>query len=719
MSGVKLDSGPDTSSQRQHDDNETTTSDALTTTTTSQNPMSNLLSLGALDMIIPGYSSFAHFFSAQTGIDVTSLVKLATLIYAANRLYDWFINGPIAAWISEQIYTSMRINYSEEIYDSLIAWYYDIIAKGKTRLQRICSDLDSDDEDEEEEDDLDRATKVNYDDLTIFGLPSAQTRTFDYSAWKADLPPTFQPDYGMYSFWYKRRYYTMTRGRSVAAESDHYRSSREFLTLSCVSRSIQPIKDLLQDVIRYTINKRAAKTRVFICSGEEHDFYWSGASSKYARPLSTVILDDEQKNMIVNDVNSFLHPLSQKWYRARAIPYRRGYLFHGPPGTGKTSLSLALAGIFRFDLYTVSLNDTSMTEAGLAQLFRYLPKRCIVLLEDIDDAGLKRDSRDIARNSSKDDAPPAGISMSGLLNVIDGVGSQEGRILIMTTNHPENLDEAMLRSGRVDVKIRFTYARHDQIKALYMRMYEIDVNAGHLMPGPFDDEDTKPPATTANPSESPDLSKTWRTPRTAGQESIARSEAINVRLRQLAESFADRIPDEQIAPSDIQGYLLRYKTQPREAVEHVEDFVRTNLEEREAQRVRKETEAAEKAAAEVKRLEDAKRADEAAQAALVRTASGIVPGTPTTPMIASPLLPSTPVASREVRVQDTPLSIPVGTTLLKIEVKASDASLQAQNGEEKTSVSSEVKADQALVKKEDSTTADATRGHDSPQEAPA
>jgi chaperone BCS1 len=137
-------------------------------------------------------------------------------------------------------------------------------------------------------------------------------------------------------------------------------------------------------------------------------------------------------------------------YANRGIPYRRGYLLHGPPGTGKTSLTFALAGVFGLDIYVVSLLDSSITEEELGYLFRNLPAKCIVLLEDIDTAGLDRkpDTEDEkaaapeakdkkgnneanvvealtkaitkANQQSEPETKKGRISLSALLNIIDG-----------------------------------------------------------------------------------------------------------------------------------------------------------------------------------------------------------------------------------------------------------------------------------------------------------
>ena len=95
-------------------------------------------------------------------------------------------------------------------------------------------------------------------------------------------------------------------------------------------------------------------------------------------------------------MNEFLLPNTWKWYLDHGIPYRRGYLFSGPPGSGKTSLTPGLVGCFGLDIYSVSLADPDTDESDLVQLFSTISKRCIVLFENIDAAGLtKRASEDI------------------------------------------------------------------------------------------------------------------------------------------------------------------------------------------------------------------------------------------------------------------------------------------------------------------------------------
>jgi len=95
----------------------------------------------------------------------------------------------------------------------------------------------------------------------------------------------------------------------------------------------------------------------------------------------------------MEDINEYLHPSSPRWYATRGILYYCGYLFYGPPRTGKTSLSFTLARIFRLDIFYISLLKPTLIESDLNWLFNNLPYRCIVLLEDINTVGLLRDKK--------------------------------------------------------------------------------------------------------------------------------------------------------------------------------------------------------------------------------------------------------------------------------------------------------------------------------------
>ena len=163
-----------------------------------------------------------------------------------------------------------------------------------------------------------------------------------------------------------------------------------------------------------------------------------------------VIMDEKEKRALLGDINSFLDPGARAWYSNRGIPYRRGYLLHGPPGTGKSSLSLSIAGCFHLDIYILSLS--SIREDGLNRLFAELPQHCVILLEDVDAVSETR-----SRDSEGEDCKDIGkVPLSALLNVLDGVASYEGRVLIITINHVEKLNADLVRPGRTDRKVGFS-----------------------------------------------------------------------------------------------------------------------------------------------------------------------------------------------------------------------------------------------------------------------
>lgn len=109
-------------------------------------------------------------------------------------------------------------------------------------------------------------------------------------------------------------------------------------------------------------------------------------------------------------------------------------------------------------------------------MFQEIPSRCIVLLEDIDAVW----SGGREQRHTNDGVPDLNfgastVTLSGLLNVLDGVGSQEGRVVIMTTNKPEKLDSALIRPGRVDFKLHLGNITRKSAEQMFMRMFAPDL----------------------------------------------------------------------------------------------------------------------------------------------------------------------------------------------------------------------------------------------------
>lgn len=415
---------------------------------------------------------------------------------------------------------------------------------------------------------------------------------------KVKYAPT--PAYSHY-FYFKPTGHTITVMRIESSNQSMawWRRPSEVLTLSVYGRSPAPLKQLLQYVVQRENQKDVGRTTVYKASFAD-GANWARCFSRAARPIETVVLDEDQRNAICEDISEYLLPATSKWYANRGLPYRRGYLLYGPPGTGKTSLTVALAGKYGLRVYSLSLAVTWMSDDVLASLFASLPKTCIVLLEDVDACGVTRESSTSSASSNsppgsapKPEAPSGGessssskpsVTFSGLLNAIDGVASKEGRILIMTTNHRNRLDEALIRPGRVDLQIKFDYTNRAIVHGLFTTLYNVDESDREILRFPADFPDDKELAT-------------------------------------LATEFAAKIPEGLFSPAEVQGLLLKHKKEPRKAVANAEAWVETaktekrlrEQKEREAEKARKEQ--AEKEAKEARAAQEKEKKEKDEQEA--------------------------------------------------------------------------------------------------------
>jgi hypothetical protein len=232
---------------------------------------------------------------------------------------------------------------------------------------------------------------------------------------------------------------------------------------------------LIEYVKSLTSNKW--KQLIYTNSGTE----WKSTPSNNTRKIDTIILKNGLKDEIKSDLDLFLN--SEEWYTDRDIPYTRGYLFYGYPGTGKTSIIKGISTYSKRHIHYLILSNVR-SDAELIELLKKINySETILVIEDIDatldivksrDLDDKKDKEN-DKNKEKDDdnknikpqIPQTQLTLSGLLNAIDGVFSTHGRILAMTTNHPEVLDEALIRPGRIDCKFLFDNCDSSQIKDLF------------------------------------------------------------------------------------------------------------------------------------------------------------------------------------------------------------------------------------------------------------
>ncbi|KAG8935715.1 hypothetical protein FRC03_003017 [Tulasnella sp. 419] len=288
---------------------------------------------------------------------------------------------------------------------------------------------------------------------------SVETNYKEYVNGSADVLFSLVPGVGTHFFKYRGAWMQVKRDRQTKMMDMTGGRPFETLKLTTLSRDRHLFPALLEEARQVVQSADQGRLVVHAAWGTEWVRF---GHPRRKRPFESVILADGVSEKIRDDLVSFLS--RSAWYAERGLPYRRGYLLHGPPGSGKSSFIRALAGSLNYDICILNLSQRGMMDDKLNHLLLNAPERSFVLLEDIDAAFNKR-----VQTSA--DGYQSGVTFSGLLNALDGVASAEERIVFMTTNHLENLDPALIRPGRVDVCELIDDATPSQAKKLFIRFY--------------------------------------------------------------------------------------------------------------------------------------------------------------------------------------------------------------------------------------------------------
>jgi len=247
----------------------------------------------------------------------------------------------------------------------------------------------------------------------------------------------------------------------------------ESLTFKTIGRNQLIIKEFVAEVVACQHRKRRTSSYLYL-----YDDGWDNVAAYSPRLIESVLLKPGEKEHLMQDIARFRS--SRERYRRLGVPYHRGYLFYGPPGTGKTSLVSALAAKVGMSIYVVNLAE--MNDRALKKSMNWVPENSMILFEDIDcmktatrrlemDSGQVQRDGDIKTSVSATSAGQGGVSLSGLLNVLDGFSAPENVIYVMTTNDADAIDPALLRPGRIDYKLFLGPACESQKVALYRRFF--------------------------------------------------------------------------------------------------------------------------------------------------------------------------------------------------------------------------------------------------------
>lgn len=274
----------------------------------------------------------------------------------------------------------------------------------------------------------------------------------------------FIPSIGTHFFRYMGNWIKVQRTREQQTLDLHMGIPWETVQLTAFGKDRSIYFNILEEARQMALKEHEGKTIMYVAMGSEWRQF---GHARKRRPLNSVILDTGISERIVNDCQEFIN--NPSWYSERGIPYRRGYLLHGPPGCGKSSYITALAGELERGICVLNLSERGLTDDRLNHLLAVAPQQTIILLEDIDAAFTSREE------SKEVKAAYDGlnrVTFSGLLNCLDGVASTEARILFMTTNYLSRLDPALVRPGRVDVKEYIGWCSANQVEQMFLRFYK-------------------------------------------------------------------------------------------------------------------------------------------------------------------------------------------------------------------------------------------------------
>ena len=277
------------------------------------------------------------------------------------------------------------------------------------------------------------------------------------------------PAPGHHWFWRDGRPFRVTFYRSE--ETDVMRPRRrEWLYFRTVGRKQSVLWHFVNEVV--DCHRKNTRVRSYLYAYNDG---WSCVEGYVPRLLDSVVLTPGEKERLLDDIARFKN--FRQRYRMLGVPYHRGYLFYGPPGTGKTSLVSALAEKFGLSVYAINL--AQFNDCSLVSAMNEVEPNSVILFEDIDcmKSGDARPSAAAAhrepqsKSSGEKEENRFGVTLSGLLNALDGFSAPDNVLFVMTSNQVEALDPALLRPGRIDYRLYLGPATEQQKVELYRRFF--------------------------------------------------------------------------------------------------------------------------------------------------------------------------------------------------------------------------------------------------------
>ncbi|KAI5347251.1 PREDICTED: AAA-ATPase [Prunus dulcis] len=197
------------------------------------------------------------------------------------------------------------------------------------------------------------------------------------------------------------------------------------------------------------VEQRNKEIKLYMNLSTENE-RWRSVPFTHPATFDTVVMDAELKNKVRSDLENFLK--SKQYYHRLGRVWKRSFLLYGPSGTGKTSFIAAMARFLSYDVYDIDMSKV-YDDSDLKMLLLQTTSKSLIVVEDLD--------RFLMDKSTS-------VSLSGLLNFMDGIVSScgEERVLVFTMNGKDQVDQLVMRPGRVDVHIQFPLCDFSAFKSL-------------------------------------------------------------------------------------------------------------------------------------------------------------------------------------------------------------------------------------------------------------
>lgn len=242
----------------------------------------------------------------------------------------------------------------------------------------------------------------------------------------ANGPDAFlRPGFGMHSFKEQGTRYWFLH----ALEDQGIAGKISVLTLKILGRDSAPLRRVIKLAVETAKAEQIGKNVIYT---NDRWGNWERIRLFPNRHKGSLFLESGVAEEMLTDAREFLG--GEEYYRVRGLPYRRGYLFSGSPGNGKSTIIQVLATELSLPIYLLSLSDPEMTDYSLARALGQTPERCLFVIEDFEKVNLDMTS----------------MTVAGLLNALDGPLASDGRLLIITANEAGAIQEYYLRPGRID-----------------------------------------------------------------------------------------------------------------------------------------------------------------------------------------------------------------------------------------------------------------------------